>query len=124
MRDTSHLNDSLGRLRALFCRMVGTELSDADLATSAQLDDEECRILLAVLQETGAIEQRRRHVFLCRRHQEGLDERVERRPLRRLCGRGCGLASAAAIVLPADVAYKDAAREELKVRPGLSHARV
>ena len=31
---------------------------------------------------------------------------------------------AAAIVLPADVAYKDAAREELKVRPGLSHARV
>ena len=31
---------------------------------------------------------------------------------------------AAAIVLPADAAYKDAAREELKVRPGLSHARV
>jgi phenylpropionate dioxygenase-like ring-hydroxylating dioxygenase large terminal subunit len=31
---------------------------------------------------------------------------------------------AAAIVLPADAAYKDAAREELKVRPGLTHARV
>src|SRR5256885_1233727 len=31
---------------------------------------------------------------------------------------------AAAIVLPADAAYKDAARDELKVRPGLSHARV
>jgi hypothetical protein len=31
---------------------------------------------------------------------------------------------AAAIVLPADAVYKDAAREELKVRPGLSHARV
>jgi hypothetical protein len=31
---------------------------------------------------------------------------------------------AAAIVLPPDQAFKDAAREELKVRPGLTHARV
>jgi hypothetical protein len=31
---------------------------------------------------------------------------------------------AAAIVLPADQPYKDAAKEELKVRPGLQHARV
>jgi hypothetical protein len=31
---------------------------------------------------------------------------------------------AAAIVLPADQPYKDAAKEELKVRPGMQHARV
>ena len=29
-----------------------------------------------------------------------------------------------AIVLPPDQAFKDAAQEEMKVRPGLSHARV
>ena len=31
---------------------------------------------------------------------------------------------AAAIVLPADAVYKDAAKEALKARPGLEHARV
>ena len=31
---------------------------------------------------------------------------------------------AAAVVLPAEAAFKDAAKEEMKVRPGLSHARV
>jgi hypothetical protein len=31
---------------------------------------------------------------------------------------------AAAIVLPADAVYKDAAKDALKVRPGLQHARV
>ena len=31
---------------------------------------------------------------------------------------------AAAIVLPADAVYKDAAKDALKVRPGIQHARV
>jgi hypothetical protein len=31
---------------------------------------------------------------------------------------------AAAIVLPADAVYKDAAREALQARPGVEHARV
>ena len=31
---------------------------------------------------------------------------------------------AAAVVLPPDQMFKEAAREELKVRPGVSHARV
>jgi hypothetical protein len=66
MADTSPLNDALGRLRTVFCRMAGTELTAGDLAVLARLDDDECRILLAVLQEIGAIERRRRHVFICR----------------------------------------------------------
>jgi hypothetical protein len=66
MADTSPLNDALGRLRNVFCRMAGTELTDSDLAASARLDDEVCRILLGVLLEIGAIERRRRHVFICR----------------------------------------------------------
>ena len=66
MADTSPLNDALGRLRNVFCRMAGAELTDTDLAALARLDNEECRILLAVLQEIGAIERRRRHVFICR----------------------------------------------------------
>jgi hypothetical protein len=66
MADTSTLNAAIGRLRNVFCRMAGTELTDSDLAALARLDDEECRILLSVLQEIGAIERRRRHVFVCR----------------------------------------------------------
>ena len=66
MADTSPLNDALGRLRSVFCRMTGAELTVTDLAGLAQLDDGECRILLGVLQEIGAIERRRRHVFICR----------------------------------------------------------
>jgi hypothetical protein len=66
MADTSPLNDALGRLRNVFCGMAGAELTDTDLAALARLDDEVCRILLAVLQEIGAIERRRRHVFMCR----------------------------------------------------------
>ena len=66
MADTCPLNDALGRLRNVFCRMAGTELTDCDLAALALLDDEECRILLGVLHEIGAIERRRRHVFICR----------------------------------------------------------
>jgi len=66
MADKSPLNDAVGRLRNVFCRMAGAELTDTDLADLTQLDEEECRILLGVLHEIGAIERRRRHVFMCR----------------------------------------------------------
>jgi hypothetical protein len=66
MADTFPLNDALERLRNVFCRMTGTELMDSDLAALARLDDGECRILLGVLLELGAIERRRQHVFICR----------------------------------------------------------
>jgi hypothetical protein len=66
MAETPHLIEALGRLRAVFCQTPGAELTDTDVAALAQLDDEECRILLGVLQETGAIERPRRHVFICR----------------------------------------------------------
>ena len=66
MAAISPLNDALGRLRSVFCRMADAELTDTDLAGLAQLDDGECRILLGVLQEIGAIERRGRHVFICR----------------------------------------------------------
>ena len=46
--------------------MAGADLTDTDLAARAQLDEEECRILLGVLQEIGAIERRGRHLFMCR----------------------------------------------------------
>ena len=58
MADRSLLNDALGRLRNIFCWMAGTELIDTDLAALTRLDDEECRILLGVLQEFDAVERR------------------------------------------------------------------
>jgi hypothetical protein len=66
MADISPLNDALGRLRSVFCRMAGAEMTDTDVAGLAQLDEEECRILLGVLQEIGAIERRGHHLFMCR----------------------------------------------------------
>ena len=66
MAQTSHLNGALGRLRNVFCRAAGAPLTDTELAASAQLDHDECVILLAVLQETGAIDRLRSHVFICR----------------------------------------------------------
>lgn len=66
MRETPHLNEALGRLRSAFRGTAGTELTDADIAELAGLEEEECRVLLGVLLETGAIEQRRRRVFTCR----------------------------------------------------------
>ena len=66
MDETSHVNDALGRLRAVFRVTADEELTDSDLAEIAGLDEDECRALLKVLLETGAIEQRRSRVFSCR----------------------------------------------------------
>jgi hypothetical protein len=65
MEQTAHVNGALTRLRVVFCARSGAELTDTDVATLAGLDDEECRILLRVLRETGAIEQPRSRVFTC-----------------------------------------------------------
>ena len=66
MSGTPYTTEALERLRSVFCRNSGTELTETDVAELADLDDDECRILLGVLHETGAIEQRRRRVFICR----------------------------------------------------------
>jgi hypothetical protein len=66
MEETPRLNGALARLRAVFRAKAGAELIDTDVAASAGLDEEECRILLRVLKETGAIEQRGSRVFMCR----------------------------------------------------------
>jgi hypothetical protein len=61
-----NLSEALLRLRAIFRRTPDVEFADTDLARLAGLDDDECRILLAVLEETGAIHRPRRRVFVCR----------------------------------------------------------
>jgi transcription initiation factor IIE alpha subunit len=66
MEEIPHLSAALGRLRAVFRELVGTELTDTDIAELARLEGEECRILLRVLEDTGAIEQRRGRVFVFR----------------------------------------------------------
>jgi hypothetical protein len=66
MDETSHVNGALERLRAVFRAKPGTEVTDSDVAVLAGIDHEECRILLLVLKETGAIEQPRGRVFVCR----------------------------------------------------------
>jgi hypothetical protein len=66
MGETPHINEALMRLRAVFRGTTGIELADTDVARLAGLDDEECRILLNVLEETGAIERPRGRVFVCR----------------------------------------------------------
>src|SRR5207248_495520 len=42
------------------------ELADTDVARVVGLEDEECRVFLGVLADTGAIERRRHRVFVCR----------------------------------------------------------
>ena len=61
------LIQALTRLRVIFQGTPDVELMDTDVAELAGLDEDECRILLAVLQQTGAIERPRSRVFLCRR---------------------------------------------------------
>ena len=66
MREGPHLNEAVERLRAIFRATAGVELVDSDVAELAGLDDAECRTLLGLLEATGAIEQPRRRVFVCR----------------------------------------------------------
>jgi hypothetical protein len=65
MGEASQVKKALERLRAVFCGTVDAELIDTDVAALVGLDEDECRILLKVLHETGAIERRRRNVFVC-----------------------------------------------------------
>jgi DNA-binding IclR family transcriptional regulator len=60
-----HLDEALGRLRAVFRGTAGVELAETDVAKLAGLDDEECRKLLGVLEATGAVERRRSRRFAC-----------------------------------------------------------
>jgi len=60
------LSEALRRLRAIFRVTTDHEFVDTEIAKLAGLDDEDCRILLRVLEETGAIERRRNRVFVCR----------------------------------------------------------
>jgi len=62
-----HLIQALTRLRVIFQATLDVELMDIEVAELAGLEDDECRILLAVLHQTGAIERPRRRVFVCRR---------------------------------------------------------
>jgi hypothetical protein len=66
MLETRNLSEALTRLRAVFRGTTDVELVDTEVAMLAGLDDKECRILLSVLEETGALERRRNRVFVCR----------------------------------------------------------
>jgi hypothetical protein len=59
------VTEALGRLRSVFCATTDAELKDSEVAELVGLDEDECRILLRVLEEAGAIEQRRSRVFIC-----------------------------------------------------------
>ena len=56
--------EGLERLEAVFRDTAGAELHDTDVAELAGLEEEECRRLLRVLSETGAIEQPRDRVYV------------------------------------------------------------
>lgn len=58
------LADGLERLEAVFRDTAGAELHDTDVAELAGLEEGECRRLLRVLSETGAIEQPRARVYV------------------------------------------------------------
>jgi hypothetical protein len=62
------VKDALARLRAVFSGTASAELSVADAARLAGLDDEVCRKLLDELCDTGVIEKRRRGTFAVVRH--------------------------------------------------------
>jgi hypothetical protein len=49
----------------IFRATIGVELNDADLAASVTLTADDCRILLGVLEKTGAIERPRHDVSVC-----------------------------------------------------------
>ena len=52
------------RLEAVFRETAGAELHDTDVAELSGLDEDECRILLQALRETGVIEERRNRVYI------------------------------------------------------------
>ena len=56
--------DGMERLEAVFRATAGAELHDTDVAELAGLEEDECRSLLQVLRETGAIEEPRKRVYV------------------------------------------------------------
>jgi transcription initiation factor IIE alpha subunit len=76
-----HLIQALTRLRVIFQATLDVELMDTEVAELAGLEDDECRILLAVLHQTGAIQRPRSRVFVCRRSSWWTAARVRSQPL-------------------------------------------
>jgi hypothetical protein len=66
MEATTRVNEALARLRDALRATAGVELTDLDAAELAGLEEDVCRALLQVLYETGALEKKRRGVFVCR----------------------------------------------------------
>jgi transcription initiation factor IIE alpha subunit len=56
--------EALARLKTVFRETAGAELTDTDVAELVGIDDDECRVLLRVLEQTGVIEQPRNRVFV------------------------------------------------------------
>jgi transcription initiation factor IIE alpha subunit len=59
------LAEALARLKTVFRETAGAELTDTDVAELVGIDDDECRVLLRMLEQTGVIEQPRNRVFVC-----------------------------------------------------------
>ena len=64
MEARPRLADGMERLEAVFRDTAGAELHDTDVAELAGIDEEECRRLLHVLRETGAIGEPRNRVYV------------------------------------------------------------
>jgi hypothetical protein len=58
------LAEALARLKTVFRETAGAELTDTDVAELVGIDDDECRVLLRMLEQTGVIEQPRNRVFV------------------------------------------------------------
>jgi transcription initiation factor IIE alpha subunit len=56
--------EALARLKTVFRETAGAELTDTDVAELVGIDDDECRVLLRMLEQTGVIEQPRNRVFV------------------------------------------------------------
>jgi len=79
-QEIPRLIQALTRLRIIFQGTPDVELMDSEVAELAGLEEDECRILLSVLQQTGAIERPRRRVFVCPRSSWWTAARVRSHP--------------------------------------------
>jgi transcription initiation factor IIE alpha subunit len=61
--------DGLERLEAVFRETAGAELHETDVAELTGLEEEDCRRLLQVLRDTGAIEEPRNRVYVAQPNQ-------------------------------------------------------
>jgi transcription initiation factor IIE alpha subunit len=58
------MTEALARLKTVFRETAGAELTDTDVAELVGIDDDECLVLLRMLEQTGVIEQPRNRVFV------------------------------------------------------------